>query len=62
MLVINNLHKKYVAGNALNLSTLPYLILAMLFRLLYILWTTYYIRSDSQGDFYNKWMAVEFPS
>lgn len=62
MLVINNLHKKYVAGNALNLSTVLYLILAVLFRLLYILWTTYYIRSASQRDFYNKWMAVEFPS
>lgn len=55
MLVINNLHKKYVAGNALNLSTLPYLISAMLFRLLYILWTTYYIRSDSQTSVINGW-------
>lgn len=62
MLVINNLPKKYVSGNALHLPTLPYLILAMLFRLIYIPWTTYYIRSDSQRDFYNKWMAVEFPS
>lgn len=62
IVVINSLHKKYVAGNALNLSTPSYLILAMLFRLLYILWTTYYIRSDAQRDFYNKWMAAEFPS
>jgi len=46
----------------MHLSTVPHLILAMLFRLSYILWTTYYIRSDSQRDFYNKWMAGEFPS